>query len=72
MSGLLARHSGRHCRHGSFTGWSGLAHLVAAAQPVLDFTRRRVSHPAVIPVADELIPFGPNPRFHPYPKETAR
>lgn len=35
---LFARHSGRHARHGSLTGWAGLASIVraASAHPVVD------------------------------------
>lgn len=41
MTGLFARHRGRHCRHGSVTGWAALAALVPVPRPVDDFTRPR-------------------------------
>lgn len=66
MKGLLSRHRGRHCRHGSLTGWSALAQL----GPVVTPSRRRA--PELLPVSvDDLIPFA-EPRRHPYAKETSR
>lgn len=69
MSGLLARHRGRHCRHGSLTGWTG---LVSPLRPVLDFLGGSRTPLALMPMAaDDAIPFGPSPCSHPY-TETPR
>ncbi|MER6942538.1 hypothetical protein ABT294_00820 [Nonomuraea sp. NPDC000554] len=46
MSRLFARHEGRHCRHGSYTGWAAHASLIRSA-PADDFTVCR-TRPALI------------------------
>ncbi|MFD9950539.1 hypothetical protein ACFWYW_57575 [Nonomuraea sp. NPDC059023] len=56
----FARHHGRHRRHGSYTGWSGLAVIVPAVAE--SFVRRRSVPLALLPVSDEIVPFR-----HPYP-----
>lgn len=75
---FFARRAGSHRRsrfasRGSSTGWSGLASLVAAAKPVLDFVSSRSRTPlALMPLAaEDMIPLGPSPRSHPY-TETPR
>ena len=47
MTRLFAHHPGRHCRHGSLTGWSSLSLFFPT--PGVDFARQRVSHPDLIP-----------------------
>ncbi|MER5420384.1 hypothetical protein [Streptosporangium roseum] len=46
---LFSRHYGRHTRHGSYSGWGGLAALVsvAAEHPVVDvaITRPALANP---------------------------
>ncbi|MGW4406567.1 hypothetical protein ACWEJ6_21235 [Nonomuraea sp. NPDC004702] len=68
MTRLFARHSGRHRRHGSLTGWASLAQF----RPAVVFPRRRAPL-AMVPLADEdLVPFAPEPfRRNPY-EETSR
>lgn len=64
MSRLFARHRGRHCRHGSITGWSALSQIQVEGSP-----RRQALE--LLPVADDLIPFADY--RHPYdsPKDAA-
>ena len=60
MTRLFARRKGRHCRHGSLTGWSALA-LVASLRPVVEepFSRRRTTPLAPYPMAADLYPYNP-------------
>lgn len=70
---VFARPSGCHRRRSSYTGWAVvMAAPVRRVRPVLDFVGRRRAALTLAPVSDELIPFGPAPRTHPYPsKENA-
>jgi hypothetical protein len=62
MTGLFARRKGRHCRHGSFTGWSALA-PVASLKPVVEesFSRPRTAPRGLVPypMAADLYPYNP-------------
>lgn len=60
MTRLFARRKGRHCRHGSLTGWSALA-PVASLRPVVEepFSRRRTTPLAPYPMAADLYPYNP-------------
>lgn len=45
---VFSRHRGRHCRHGSLTGWAALAQFQPAAA---DFSRIRRTPLAVVQMA---------------------
>jgi hypothetical protein len=51
---LFAHHRGRHCRHGSLTGWSSLS--LFFPPPAADCTRRRIAPPAIAPYPSEETP----------------
>ncbi|TDD54542.1 hypothetical protein E1286_04955 [Nonomuraea terrae] len=57
MSRLFSRRRGRHCRHGSYTGWAALSQIRPAQGD--DFSRRRTTSLAVFPMAAPDYP-------HPY------
>lgn len=64
MTRLLARRKGRHCRHGSLTGWSALASVAGLAPVVEGFSRPRTGL-GVFPLTDpNLAPFADY--RHPY------
>lgn len=69
MTRLFSRHKGRHCRHGSLTGWSQLSQICAGV--VDDFSRPRTAGLAVVPLASVDLPAAVEYR-HPYsPKDAA-
>lgn len=52
MNGLFARHQGRHCRRGSWTGWSALSRLALA----LDGDSGDITGPRTAPLITPLVP----------------
>ena len=53
MTRLFARHQGRHCRHGSWTGWAALSRLALVLDGDSDdFTQPRPrTAPLITPLA---------------------
>ncbi|MEU6725574.1 hypothetical protein ABZ917_17855 [Nonomuraea wenchangensis] len=76
MTRLFSRRRGRHCRHGSLTGWSALASVAVLVPVVEDDTCPRSAPVVLVPLApfptaaDDLAPLADYQ--HPYsPKDAA-
>lgn len=57
MTRLFARHTGRHCRHGSLTGWAALASIRTGRAEGFTIPRQRPAPLTPFPLALSLIPF---------------